>query len=219
MSVSVIGPCLTSTNYYKLKSQSQLKAPRPGSAVAKIKKNLFGAVDREANRKFVREELARQAKQASEKWKFDFLAGLPMENQNEFEWTCTVASPTVYTLTHAAHVIESSSESEDLLDERADKANNFFIHCDIPSCPASETTSPTAPADELPVRGHRSSYHLRKLSANSKAENKRQPKITDFLKEKKKSIVSPLAKKNSSPVALSKSRTLPSSPLRLTLTQ
>lgn len=50
MSVSVIRP-QTSAGLYKVQSKVILKSPKPGLAAAKIKRNLFGAVDKEENKR------------------------------------------------------------------------------------------------------------------------------------------------------------------------
>lgn len=49
----MIGPSV-STDFYRLKSKTIVKATKPGGlTAAKIKKNLFGTVDREENKRLV----------------------------------------------------------------------------------------------------------------------------------------------------------------------
>lgn len=50
MSVSVIHP-QTSAGLYKIKSKVILKTPKPDDAATKIKKNLFGCVDHDENKR------------------------------------------------------------------------------------------------------------------------------------------------------------------------
>ncbi|XP_063709970.1 cyclin-dependent kinase inhibitor 1 [Culicoides brevitarsis] len=215
MSVSVIRP--QTSNLYKVQSKVILKSPKPSFAAAKIKRNLFGTVDQEENKKFVTQELWKLQKQATEKWGFDFQKERPLDS-SRLQWISTKPQPAVYALTHAAHVIchidsESTSSGdisdfdspEKLMDERADRANNYRE----PTKKICDTTTPSVikPTAFKPVildngSSLTKSKPSRRLSTPSpiqKHQEKRQPKITDFLPEKKKSLTtSSSAKKLSS---------------------
>lgn len=113
--------------------------------------------------RFVTQELWKLQKQAREKWGFDFQKETPLES-SRFEWISTKPQPSVYALTHAAHVINrhlddectnsgaiSDIESpEHLLDERASRANSYREptkhFCDTTESSSSRTSliKPTA---------------------------------------------------------------------------
>lgn len=147
--------------------------------------------------RFVAQQLAKQQKEASEKWGFDFVNGHPIEDQTKFEWTCTI-SPAVYTLTHAAHVIESntsryqsdSDDNDDLLDERMERSGPIFCDNNGSLSSGSELSSPDTVTLRRSVRSslcsprsttvsRTSGYNSRSSSSSStKSDAKRQPKIT-----------------------------------------
>lgn len=60
------------------------KSPSP-RALAKARRNLFGPVDHEFNRRFVAEELAKQQALAAEKWSFDFVSEKPLLGRYKWE--------------------------------------------------------------------------------------------------------------------------------------
>uniref|UniRef100_A0A6M2DLB9 Putative cyclin-dependent kinase inhibitor n=1 Tax=Xenopsylla cheopis TaxID=163159 RepID=A0A6M2DLB9_XENCH len=84
-----------SASVYNQILMSDLKVLRTGTAsdvckapssqgIAKIRRNLFGPVDHEFNRKFVTEELFKIQSQAAEKWSFDFVNERPLPGR--FKW-------------------------------------------------------------------------------------------------------------------------------------
>ncbi|RVE42136.1 hypothetical protein evm_013210 [Chilo suppressalis] len=57
-----------------------------------VRRNLFGCTDREENRRFAERELARQLKQDSEKWGFDFAKEVPLPGEQRFVWSLVPAA-------------------------------------------------------------------------------------------------------------------------------
>lgn len=203
MSAKVYNPMI-------LSEISTLRSPaigrRPASATARItaarvKRDLFGPVDKEDSKKFIERELAAQNEVLSKKWGFDFRSGEPLQNHEQYQWervpptsapSCFVGG--MVALTRAAHVITpASTASEDLMDQRAERENG--------SCFSTTTaTAASSPAgsdsDEMDVVV---THPLAKIGASlntvssssssfpaSATRARRQQRITDYLKERKR---------------------------------
>uniref|UniRef100_A0A1A9X4C2 Cyclin-dependent kinase inhibitor domain-containing protein n=1 Tax=Glossina brevipalpis TaxID=37001 RepID=A0A1A9X4C2_9MUSC len=169
----------------------------------RIKKDLFGPINvNETNRMF-KEELAKHHEEATQKWGFDFRAGSPLAATNpQFIWERitsqeSIIIPEVYTLTRNAHVHPSPVQPTPfdlLMDDRAERENDTI------SGSATDTDS----CDEFHVENS-SALTLFKIPANpiSRASTseaagprkillrKRQPKITEYLKERKRLAQTP----------------------------
>lgn len=57
-----------------------------------VRRNLFGCVDREENRRIVERELARQLELDSQRWGFDFAKEKPLPGAQRFAWQLVPAS-------------------------------------------------------------------------------------------------------------------------------
>uniref|UniRef100_A0A1Q3FFD1 Putative cyclin-dependent kinase inhibitor n=1 Tax=Culex tarsalis TaxID=7177 RepID=A0A1Q3FFD1_CULTA len=195
MSAKVYNPMI-------LSEISTLRSPaigrRPASAAritaARVKRDLFGPVDKEDSKKFIERELAAQNDVLSKKWGFDFRSGEPLQNHEQYQWervpptsapSCFVGG--MVALTRAAHVVGTATASEDLMDQRAERENG--------SCFSTTTTAAPAGSDaemDAPVMTH----PLAKISLSSSSSSssfpasatraRRQQRITDYLKERKR---------------------------------
>lgn len=202
MSAKVYNPMI-------LSEISTLRSPaigrRPAAATARItaarvKRDLFGPVDKEDSKKFIERELAAQNEVLSKKWGFDFRSGEPLQNHEQYQWervpptsapSCFVGG--MVALTRAAHVITPATASEDLMDQRAERENG--------SCFSAATAAASSPAgsdsDEMDVVV---THPLAKIGASltttssscpssfpaSATRARRQQRITDYLKERKR---------------------------------
>uniref|UniRef100_A0A1B0A928 Cyclin-dependent kinase inhibitor domain-containing protein n=1 Tax=Glossina pallidipes TaxID=7398 RepID=A0A1B0A928_GLOPL len=168
----------------------------------RIKKDLFGPINASETNSMFKEQLAKHHEEATRKWGFDFRSGAPLTTTNtQFIWERitrqeSIIAPEMYTLTRNAHVHPSSDQptSLDLLmDDRAERENVGIIGL------ATDTDS----CDESHI-GNSSTLALFKIPANpitrttSEAAvprkvrfRKRQPKITEYLKERKRLAQTP----------------------------
>lgn len=208
MSAKVYNPMI-------LSEISTLRSPaigrRPVSATsaaritaARVKRDLFGPVDKEDSKKFIERELAAQNDVLSKKWGFDFRSGEPLQNHEQFQWervpptsapSCFVGG--MVALTRAAHVVgTAATASEDLMDQRAERENGscFSTTTTSATTASSGASSPVGSDAEMdaPVMTH----PLAKISLSSSSSSssfpasatraRRQQRITDYLKERKR---------------------------------
>lgn len=178
MSARVVNRLAFSEFRHQIRSPLKMRRPKSPSAVAKarIKRDLFGSGDtREDSARFICRELTKQAEQASRKWGFDFTAGLPLSAQTQYIWERvppTIAPDMYMCVSRAAHIREDVSLddiSDRLLDERAAAASRS--RDSISNITASSSSSSTAVVTQVRI--------TRSI----------QPKITDYLQERKRTSV------------------------------
>lgn len=189
----------------KLRSPAVVRRPlSSGSSLARVKRDLFGPVDKQETKKFVDSQLAAQNKALSKKWGFDFSAGEPLQHHDQYQWervppTLAPACFTgMVTLTRVAHVVSQvSTISENLLDQRAERENGNVYHrtqlisgSDSESDSSFETvrTHPLVLQSETIATSATASSVSSITSSFPAGANraKRQQRITDFLKERKR---------------------------------
>lgn len=203
MSAKVYNPMI-------LSEISTLRSPaigrRPASATARItaarvKRDLFGPVDKEDSKKFIERELAAQNEVLSKKWGFDFRSGEPLQNHEQYQWervpptsapSCFVGG--MVALTRAAHVITpASTASEDLMDQRAERENGSCFSTTTASTASSPVGSDSDEMDAVvthPLAKIGASLNTVSSSSSSfpasATRARRQQRITDYLKERKR---------------------------------
>lgn len=190
----------------KLRSPAVVRKTISSSiSLARVKRDLFGPVDKLESKNFIDRQLAAQNDVLSKKWGFDFTAGEPLQNHEQYQWERVppTSAPACFTgmvtLTRVAHVVsQSATISEDLLDQRAERENgNLYRHqssvsgsdsesdCSFetvrtyPLVLRSETTASTTTATSIAT----ASTSPFPATAN---RVKRQQRITDYLKERKR---------------------------------
>ncbi|GAB0086176.1 uncharacterized protein DMENIID0001_003360 [Sergentomyia squamirostris] len=152
------------------------------SALDRIKKDLFGPVNRNDTKIFIQRELTKSQVEATRRWGFDFMRGEPLPEHNQYQWKRIppTVMPEMYTLSRAAHCrelpttitsgdvsdCEDFSPDQELMDSRA-----FNEHRNPEVTPAC--SSARCQKSERPSR---------------------QPKITEFLKERKRLAPTPVKK-------------------------
>lgn len=128
--------------------------------VNSAKRNLFGAIKREELNQFYDKHMKEQDEQKMAKWNFNFRKGVPLDGQ--FKWMlpheCSVVA-----LTQAAHVIPTATVPQAAADV-------------LRGTSAGDILSLDELMDEQAERANR----------GSSATKLRQPKITDYLKERKR---------------------------------
>ncbi|CAD7088931.1 unnamed protein product [Hermetia illucens] len=188
MSARVLNPIMFS-ELYTIRSPVAIRNALSTRKLNQIKKDLFGPTDSLENKRTFENELDRHHDTACKKWGFDFRSGYPLSNHNQYIWervSYTEFIPEVYTLSRAAHVREvpefEPTERDLLMDERAARENSpsatekLFLQ---------EVVEFKVPLDD------------RLAIAGTSTSGKRQPKITDYMKERKRLASTP---KKSSPV-------------------
>lgn len=188
MTARVLNP-VALTEFCKLRSPASLSMSRNlpcGRQVNRIKRDLFGAANPVETAKVFHDEIERHQEKASKKWGFDFRSGNPLATGNtQFIWERVQFAdflPEMYTLSRAAHVREvpNATSFDLLMDERADRENNSLSAIETDSCDDSQDESmsvfkaPTASAAPSTV------------AASCRTLRKRQPKITEYMKERKR---------------------------------
>jgi hypothetical protein len=79
--------------------------------------------------------LAIQNEISSKKWGFDFMLGEPLKFHEKYAWervppTNAPPSPYIGMLTRTAHVVERPTETDKLIDRRAERANRAILFSD-----------------------------------------------------------------------------------------
>lgn len=203
MSAKVYNPMILS-EISTLRSPAIGRRPAATARItaARVKRDLFGPVDKEDSKKFIERELAAQNEVLSKKWGFDFRSGEPLQNHEQYQWervpptsapSCFVGG--MVALTRAAHVIPpaSSTASEDLMDQRAERENgNCFSTISATATASSPAAS--SDSDEMDVVTHPLAKIGASLTSSSSSSSfpasatraRRQQRITDYLKERKR---------------------------------
>lgn len=204
MSAKVYNPMILS-EISTLRSPAIGRRPAPTSAAritaARVKRDLFGPVDKEDSKKFIERELAAQNDVLSKKWGFDFRSGEPLQNHEQYQWervpptsapSCFVGG--MVALTRAAHVVGTATASEDLMDQRAERENGTCFSTTAAAVSGSDTEM-DAPVLTHPLAKIGSSTATTttvvSLSSSSSfpasaTRARRQQRITDYLKERKR---------------------------------
>ncbi|XP_055628218.1 cyclin-dependent kinase inhibitor 1B [Toxorhynchites rutilus septentrionalis] len=208
MSARVYNPMILS-EISKLRSPALVRRPVSASSVsaARVKRDLFGPVDKEDSKKFIERELAAHNDVLSKKWGFDFRAGQPLQNHDQYQWERVppTSAPACFTgmvtLTRAAHIVsQSSTTSEDLLDQRAERENRTDFSSlaspvsatesdhEMDSCEAVRTYPLVLRSDKLTTIINKTNITSNSSSSfpASATRAKRQQRITDYLKERKR---------------------------------
>ncbi|KAH8299687.1 hypothetical protein KR044_004596 [Drosophila immigrans] len=169
----------------------------------RIKRNLFGPAPTKLveTKSPFNAELERHQEMATQKWGFDFRADRPLTANGSFIWERVSSqestfAPQMYTLTRAAHVRSNSSASgmpsdmDALMNERADRENlaNSSLDSNTDNEYDSQNESlhlaaSTSAAAALTASSSSCSY--------STQQRKRQLKITEFMKERKRLAQAP----------------------------
>ncbi|XP_037825175.1 cyclin-dependent kinase inhibitor 1B [Lucilia sericata] len=172
-----------------------------GRQLNRIKRDLFGPANPIETNKIFNEELEKHQEKAAKKWGFDFRNGSPLSANSQYIWERVSSqesciAPEMYTLTRAAHVRPvpatpaPKTHMEMLMDERADR-ENFNISqssaTDTDSCDDSQDESMVV--FKVPAGPHHAEATL---AVPRKTQlRKRQPKITEYMKERKRLAQTP----------------------------
>lgn len=203
MSAKVYNPMILS-EISTLRSPAIGRRPAVATAritAARVKRDLFGPVDKEDSKKFIERELAAQNEVLSKKWGFDFRSGEPLQNHEQYQWervpptsapSCFVGG--MVALTRAAHVITpASTASEDLMDQRAERENGSrFTASNTASSPAGSDSEEMDIVVTHPLAKIGASLNTTVSSSSSSSfpasatRARRQQRITDYLKERKR---------------------------------
>lgn len=203
MSAKVYNPMILS-EISTLRSPAIGRRPAPTSAAritaARVKRDLFGPVDKEDSKKFIERELAAQNDVLSKKWGFDFRSGEPLQNHEQYQWervpptsapSCFVGG--MVALTRAAHVVGTATATEDLMDQRAERENGTCFSTTAATASGSDTDMDT-PVLTHPLAKIGSSTATTVVCLSSSSSSfpasatraRRQQRITDYLKERKR---------------------------------
>lgn len=203
MSAKVYNPMILS-EISTLRSPAIGRRPAATARItaARVKRDLFGPVDKEDSKKFIERELAAQNEVLSKKWGFDFRSGEPLQNHEQYQWervpptsapSCLVGG--MVALTRAAHVITpaSSTASEDLMDQRAERENGSCFST-ISATATASSPAASSDSDEMDVVTHPLAKIGASLTSSSSSSSfpasatraRRQQRITDYLKERKR---------------------------------
>ncbi|XP_017468319.1 PREDICTED: cyclin-dependent kinase inhibitor 1B [Rhagoletis zephyria] len=171
----------------------------------RIKRDLFGPANPVETQKTFAEELDKHQEHAIKKWGFDFRNGSPLTTNTQFVWERisyqeSTFAPEVYTLTRAAHVRPAPvvpCSADLLMDERAERENymiNTSISTDTDSCGDydSQDESLVFKVPDAERCGGSGKKRAHDGSAAGRSPlRKRQPKITEYMKERKRLAQTP----------------------------
>ncbi|XP_058460234.1 cyclin-dependent kinase inhibitor 1C [Malaya genurostris] len=217
MSAEVIIPMAGGSGIISRYRTSEYFGRRPAfttrsPSVVRVKRDLFGPVDKEETNKIFKRELEVQNELSCQKWGFNFRTGQPLAKHDRFQWervedTSAPACFTGTTLIRAAHVVPNTTPttSENLLDQRAERENiltfSTVTSSDSPTGSDSETdgcetirTYPLVLRSDMITTFNATStatitttINTRTSSSSSRSTMaQRQKRMTDFLKERKR---------------------------------
>ncbi|XP_073813694.1 cyclin-dependent kinase inhibitor dacapo [Musca autumnalis] len=171
-----------------------------GRQLNRIKRDLFGPANPVETTKIFNEELEKSQERASRKWGFDFRTGSPLSANSQYIWERVSTqenqiAPEMYTLTRAAHVRPTPAPKtnlEMLMDERAERENHLnlsqsSVTTDTDSCDDSQDESMV----EFKVPAGPNHAETSVLVPRKTHLRKRQPKITEYMKERKRLAQTP----------------------------
>uniref|UniRef100_A0A1I8PSG2 Cyclin-dependent kinase inhibitor domain-containing protein n=1 Tax=Stomoxys calcitrans TaxID=35570 RepID=A0A1I8PSG2_STOCA len=164
-----------------------------GRQLNRIKRDLFGPANPIETNKLFNEELEKCHERASRKWGFDFRSGSPLSANSQYIWERVSSqeshiAPEMYTLTRAAHVRPTPAPKtslEMLMDERAERENLSLSQnsvTDTDSCDDSQDESMV----EFKVPAGPNNVEACVL-----VPRKTHPKITEYMKERKRLAQTP----------------------------
>ncbi|XP_023159935.2 uncharacterized protein LOC111592130 isoform X2 [Drosophila hydei] len=176
----------------------------------RIKRNLFGTEQTPLIENKTAELEIRQER-ASQKWCFDFRADRPLSTNGTYNWERvstqeSTFAPQMYTLTRAAHVrpiaAGPASDMDALLDERADRENlaNSSLDSNTDTEYDSQDDSLTFNSSSNVVASTSAAALTASVCSSSSTsatcsspaqQRKRQLKITEFMKERKRLAQAP----------------------------
>lgn len=116
MSARVFNPLVLSEMRRMIGRSNSDSSP---SAVASVRRDLFGPINHEEAQSFVDRELATMRKLESEKWGFDFDRETPLEN-SKFRWERVTPEhniPEAYALRRLTSMVGQKQSEESLKDE------------------------------------------------------------------------------------------------------
>lgn len=205
VSARVLNPVLS--EFCKMTASPGVSRNLPyGRQLERIKRNLFGPtptnlMETKTSSSF-NAELERHQEMATQKWGFDFRTDRPLSANGSFIWERVSSqestfAPQMYTLTRAAHVrndVNASampSDMDTLLNERADRENLANSSLD-----SNTDTDYDSQNESLPLVASTSAAALTASSSSSTCnystqQRKRQLKITEFMKERKRLAQAP----------------------------
>lgn len=138
-----------------------------GAALARVKRNLFGAVDHEETKRFVESELAAQQRRDADMYEFDFVRGVPCPNSKRYSWEKVRQVPESYALRRMPYLRR---------------------HTDVASATVvSETSNAVATVQESTSKGH-VKQDMSSTSESTPVITKptKQSSICDFMKSRKR---------------------------------
>ncbi|KAL5288335.1 dap family protein [Megaselia abdita] len=185
MSARVLNPMMF-TEFCKLRAspsaqQIQRNLTFQRRQINSAKRDLFGGSSSTEVKKLFDDEIKQHQETATKKWGFDFRSGQPTTSTT-YSWERVVVPeivPEMYTLTRAAHIREIISEppteQDILMDDRSSKENSID---EILSFPFKTPSSRQASAS--------STSPSKMILSCHKSLGKRQPRITEYMKERKR---------------------------------
>ncbi|XP_017066626.1 cyclin-dependent kinase inhibitor 1 [Drosophila eugracilis] len=200
VSARVLNPVMLS-EFCKMSSSPAVSRNLPcGRQLNRIKRDLFGSsksAEGTANKTPFNAELERHQELATQKWGFDFRAGCPLPEKSSFIWERvsfqeSSFAPEMYTLTRAAHVrpsTESSPSDMDILVNQRSERENFGSSLVNSSMESNTDNDSCYDSQEESLTTRFTSSNM--ASTSSIVLRKRQPKITEFMKERKRLAQAP----------------------------
>ena len=91
--------------------------------ITKVRRDLFGPIDHEESARFIETELARKQTHDSERWGFDFSLGVPLDNNENFEWE------PVYTFMPQYYSLQQQTRNR-LVPEQTEQTLQYFQNPD-----------------------------------------------------------------------------------------
>lgn len=175
-----------------------------GRQLNRIKRDLFGAANPAETTKIFTEEIEKHQEKAMKRWGFDFRTGVPAcPTNSQYIWERvsyqeSSVVPEMYTLTRAAHVRPEQAEltsNDVLMDERAERENLANISASTDESCDDESQDESLPVVfKVPSATVGNSPNVATTSTvrtNRPNLRKRQPKITEYMKERKRLAPTP----------------------------
>lgn len=187
---------LKSTLSTSPKGTSSSKSNSPVKTIkrlAKVRRDLFGPIDRDESTRFIETEMARKQTQDSERWGFDFSRGVPLVNNENYEWEPVYTFiPQYYKIQHSRERLSTSTTAENQLQYFQNPDDLPVIGIDKKLYEDLEPKHGSGTRADIIERTPLQSHSNNNTSKNSNNTSTQQPKkfrqicITDLLENRKR---------------------------------
>lgn len=170
---------ITTTSSHHLTTRTSYNLQPTAGSVANVRRNLFGPVDHDENKRLLQQQMEKLSKEAKDKWNYDFLNDKPIDGRFEWKEADISQVPAVYDLRHLQST--SSTSMKALAKPSVSTTSGAFNSVSLRSASIQSKNSAA-------VSSTKKSRAL-KVSASSSGKARRNLSFTSEDKEDKSDVV------------------------------